>query len=473
MKVLEIIKEDKSNNIAVIGDSIAVGIKNAGGVSSGTAVGGSNTSKVLGFVKDFVQSGKAKGATVILSSGAANTSKVITEDGKVVQQENFSPVATQIKLLKDAGATVVLVGTASKKTPPQKPTQFTNGKSWVIDYSGVNEQLASIASANGAKFLGPLEEYDNTISQHDGIHPYNGYSKLFQAGASVKSSDKQQSDAPTGTTTSKNGFELGIPSGRTGTEVADIQKVLVALGFDIGPNGVDGIRGPDTSAAVKQLQSKLGVTVDGDPGPETVGALNKLLSKKPDITSKLTHATASDVKASPARNTPMAALAQDAVTTGKVGKVLDLIAKPESGGSYDVMQGGKHVPQILDMTLSDLYSYQKKGGAGGETAAAGRYQYMPGTLLDYARRMGVDWNRQKFDPKFQDQLAIYTMRFQCKLDGWLDGKVSDGDFLNLLSKVWAGLPNTSGLSTYQGVGSNKAGVKSQVALNTLSDIRSA
>ena len=177
-----IIKE-ATENIAVIGDSIAVGIQSAGGVSAGKAVGGSNTKQVLGFVTDFVQSGKAKGATVILSSGAANSANVSTVDGKKFQSENLGPVSAQIRQLKDAGAKVVLVGVASGKTPPQKPTQYTNGKKWVIDYTGMNDQLAAIASANGATFLGPLEEFDPGISKGDGIHPYNGYGKLFKAGS--------------------------------------------------------------------------------------------------------------------------------------------------------------------------------------------------------------------------------------------------------------------------------------------------
>lgn len=479
MKILEIILESENKNVYVIGDSIANGIASAGHVSTQYTDPGKNTTFILqNLIQPFINSGKAKGATVILSSGAANSSKVVTADEKVIQQENFGPISTQIKALKDAGASVVLVGVASKKTPPQKPTQYTSGQQWTVDYTGVNQKLESIASSAGAKFLGPLEEFDNSISQHDGIHPFNGYSKLFQAGSSMAPSmPAPELKKPTPGGDIKGGgngkFEIEVPSGRIGPEVADIQKALIALGYDVGPRGVDGIRGPNTTEAVKKLQEKLGVSIDGDPGPETVAALNKLLASKPDITSKLTHATTADVKATPVSQTPMAALSQDAVTTGKVGKVLDFIAKPESGGAYDVMMGGKRVPQILDMTLAELYTYQKRGGTGGETAAAGRYQYMPATLLDYAKRMGVDLNKQKFDPKFQDQLAIYTMRFQCKLDAWLDNKISDGDFLNLLSKVWAGLPNTSGLSTYHGVGSNKAGVKVDIALNTLKDIKSA
>jgi len=303
MKIFEIISEGGKVDtpVYVIGDSIANGIAGAGGVSKDLTNPGKNTNFILqNLVAPFASSGKAKGSIVILSSGAANSSKVIDETGKTIQSESFGPIATQIKLLKDAGATVALVGVASDKTPPQKPTQYTNGKKWMVDYRGVNEQLSSIASSSGAKFLGPLEQYDAAIGQNDGIHPYNGYGKLFQAGASLSPSSSsdtkpdKQGASPSGTTS--GAFTLNAPSSRYGKEVVDIQKTLIALGFDLGPTGADGVRGPYTTSAVKKLQAQLGVTVDGDPGPETVTALNKLLVGKPEITSKLTHAKDSDVK---------------------------------------------------------------------------------------------------------------------------------------------------------------------------------
>jgi muramidase (phage lysozyme) len=88
--------------------------------------------------------------------------------------------------------------------------------------------------------------------------------------------------------------------------------------------------------------------------------------------------------------------------------------------------------------------------------------------------MGADFNKQKFDPAFQDKLAIFDMRLRCRLDDWLDNKISDKAFLNLLANVWAGLPNTiTGNSTYLGVLDNKAGVSTNVALNNLNKIKSA
>jgi len=303
----KIIKE-AAENIAIIGDSIAVGIKGAGGASAGNAVGGSNTKQVLGFVTDFVQSDKAKGATVILSSGAANSANVSTVDGKKLQSENLGPVSAQIKQLKAAGATVVLVGVASGKTPPQKPTRYTNGKQWIIDYTGMNDQLAAIASANGATFLGPLEEFDPEISKGDGIHPVNGYGKLFKAGSAGAGITLGPKDAEPGAPASKDkdatarafrkdgSFYVKAPAGRSGPEVADVQKALIALGYSLPKYGVDGIRGAETIAAVKKFQQDNKLTVDGDPGPQTVAALNTSLDSNPEVAKTLRQSTIADVK---------------------------------------------------------------------------------------------------------------------------------------------------------------------------------
>lgn len=88
---------------------------------------------------------------------------------------------------------------------------------------------------------------------------------------------------------------ISVPSGRVGPEIADIQKVLLQLGYKLPQHGVDGIRGPETSAAVKQFQTDNGLQVDGDPGPETVGKLNQIIVDKK---IKFNKSTPADVKRS-------------------------------------------------------------------------------------------------------------------------------------------------------------------------------
>ena len=51
-----------------------------------------------------------------------------------------------------------------------------------------------------------------------------------------------------------------------GPEVTRLQEILMALGYDIGSTGCDGIFGPDTSNAVKMLQRRHGLISDGAVG---------------------------------------------------------------------------------------------------------------------------------------------------------------------------------------------------------------
>jgi peptidoglycan hydrolase-like protein with peptidoglycan-binding domain len=137
-------------------------------------------------------------------------------------------------------------------------------------------------------------------------------------------------------------LSINVPSGRSGPEVADIQKVLVALGYPLPRFGVDGIRGPETSAAVKKFQQANGLAVDGDPGPETVGKLNQIIKDKKINFVKSTEA---DVKRSSpqARQVDTTAI-QDPDFNAKLDKVakalgiesdvLRRIIKFETAGSF-------------------------------------------------------------------------------------------------------------------------------------------
>ncbi|NYI05414.1 N-acetylmuramoyl-L-alanine amidase [Allostreptomyces psammosilenae] len=59
-----------------------------------------------------------------------------------------------------------------------------------------------------------------------------------------------------------------------GDDVAHLQRRLIDLGFS--PGQVDGIFGPRTAYAVRDLQRNLGLPADGNCGPATFAALNRL-----------------------------------------------------------------------------------------------------------------------------------------------------------------------------------------------------
>jgi peptidoglycan hydrolase-like protein with peptidoglycan-binding domain len=59
--------------------------------------------------------------------------------------------------------------------------------------------------------------------------------------------------------------------GSSGSDVSALQQQLLNAGFD--PQGIDGIYGNKTAAAVRAFQQAAGITVDGIFGPQTAGAL--------------------------------------------------------------------------------------------------------------------------------------------------------------------------------------------------------
>lgn len=63
--------------------------------------------------------------------------------------------------------------------------------------------------------------------------------------------------------------------GDSGLSVKDLQEQLIALGYDVGSKGADGVYGSRTAAAVEEFQSKNGLTADGIAGKQTMAALRK------------------------------------------------------------------------------------------------------------------------------------------------------------------------------------------------------
>ncbi len=62
-----------------------------------------------------------------------------------------------------------------------------------------------------------------------------------------------------------------LREGTSGADVAELQRLLTASGFDTGP--ADGAFGPRTTDAVRAFQQSRGLAVDGEVGPGTRAAL--------------------------------------------------------------------------------------------------------------------------------------------------------------------------------------------------------
>jgi muramidase (phage lysozyme) len=162
----------------------------------------------------------------------------------------------------------------------------------------------------------------------------------------------------------------------------------------------------------------------------------------------------------------------DAVTKGKVGEVLNLIASKESAGFYDIMNGGRRFPEILDMTLAEVHNFQKRHADRVRkiSSAAGRYQIMDFNMFPYGRKAGLNPQTDKFSPANQDKMGIVFLR-ECGLEAWLNGKMSNEAFLDKISGVWAAFADSKGHSRYAGDGYNKQGVPPKAVLAALDDIQ--
>jgi muramidase (phage lysozyme) len=131
-------------------------------------------------------------------------------------------------------------------------------------------------------------------------------------------------------------------------------------------------------------------------------------------------------------------------TSGEYGPILDLIASVEAVGGYDVVNGGK-IDGLSKMTISAARQAALRSGGSG---AMGRYQQMPQFVLDRARSIGLNPDRDLFSPENQDKLAILLIN-GAGYKEWKSKNLSTEKFAHRLSATWRGLPEGPSNKTYQ------------------------
>jgi len=344
--------------------------------------------------------------------------------------------------------------------------------------AGVNEKFMSFdtdTTTNRSTTTNKFGTFTNSSTTDNKVNPKKGSLDDFGPGGSINktSSDKVKS-LTTGDDTRSSMLQAGPPYPKDDVpQVIQLQKSLQALGYDIGSTGIDGKYGPRTTRAVRAFKAdynvpgnglEFGKTATSTIASVTKGTTPKVKPKKSDKS----YAGGGELGTMPDYS------GRPGETSGKIGDLLDMISKPESGGRYDMVYPGRRRPQILDMTIAELIVDMKSRGKAKGSSASGRYQYIRKTLLGVTRSMGMDINTTKFDPKTQDEIVIYHLRKDHGLESWLSGRTSDEKFLARLAKTWAGLPDPkTGKSYYAGDGMNKSGVGAQASLNTLQSIRTA
>ena len=148
-----------------------------------------------------------------------------------------------------------------------------------------------------------------------------------------------------------------------------------------------------------------------------------------------------------------------------VKPLLDFIAKPESGGDYNIVWGGikrkdKPPKPLVVMTIQEVLDWQDRIDPHYMSEAAGRYQIMEDTLRGLYKSAGLT-AKSLFNEDNQDKLATQLLRRR-GLEQYMSGQISANKFANSLAKEWASLPVVTGpkigRSYYSGDGLNKSHV---------------
>ena len=160
--------------------------------------------------------------------------------------------------------------------------------------------------------------------------------------------------------------------------------------------------------------------------------------------------------------------------------LLDFIAKPESGGDYNIVYGGiaqKHRPKqpLVTMTIAEVLAWQDGIDALYPSEAAGRYQIMEDTLRGLWPEAGMTL-LSLFNEAGQDKLATTLLRRR-GLVAYMEGKISAEEFANRLAMEWASLPVVTGpkkgSSYYSGDGLNKSHVSVEAFLAAVRAVKDA
>lgn len=263
-----------SGSAYYIGDSIAVGaaihagskatkanpvnnlkggtVKALKGDAIGTnqAVGGTPPAGVLYYVQQHAKN--LKGSHVVISTGASNSGDVF----KGSLQGDLATIEKQLQTLKNAGATVTVMGVANDFKLSNKYGTAPKGTG-----EKINNQLKSLADKYGFEFAGGFKS-------SDGIHSYSGYSvskKYKSAGAIGSGSGAKSQGQPTSSDTSSTSTS-SQPSSIVTTSPTTAVGQIPDLNFNNQPTGqtpyvanpfatIDSLSGPVMYNGVGFVQS--------------------------------------------------------------------------------------------------------------------------------------------------------------------------------------------------------------------------
>ena len=121
----------------------------------------------------------------------------------------------------------------------------------------------------------------------------------------------------------------------TGSDVRDLQALLLSLGYSVGGSGIDGEYGQMTAAAVREFQGDVpGLTADGEYGPLTHAALMRAVTEAEGDTPE----NAPETPDAPSADAPVVEITGGSVNVRK---------GPDTGyGVITIARAGQTYPHI-------------------------------------------------------------------------------------------------------------------------------
>jgi predicted chitinase len=324
MRFVEFKETETATKIYAIGDSHAVAISGSGKFISLATNG---RSAMSGANDDAIEK-VSPGSTVVLSAGA-NDMLSANKSGVV------SRINALISKLQAKDVKVFYVLFAETDNP-----KFAKDRN----------QLRQLVKSSLPAGVEVIDMGKLSVASGDGIHAPMGW--YASASAKVKAGAKP-GQAPTPDPKASAGIGAGgagryggyvqVPTGpkmgSRGVEVINLQRALMALGYDVGRTKDDGILGKYTSAAISKFQADNKLQATGIATPETVEAVNKAVAANPKAT-KLEKAKPEEFKGKIAVSAlgdkeSRAVLSKEAQSQGIKGKELAAFlaqCSHESGG---------------------------------------------------------------------------------------------------------------------------------------------
>jgi hypothetical protein len=153
----------------------------------------------------------------------------------------------------------------------------------------------------------------------------------------IESAFKKTTPKPSDIGLTNKQAESVLKRGSRGEFVVLLQKDLITLGYDLGPDGADGIFEKDTEDAVKAFQTDMKMDeIDGWAGPKTMAAIGRAISdqkSKPKIEKAQVAAAEAEAKVDVAKK-----VVNDAAADGKVSTTEWLSGLVGAGGAVSVVK---------------------------------------------------------------------------------------------------------------------------------------